>query len=110
MPDNNATITALREALEVSPDNVPLRCHLGETLLTDNEIENAEVEFRKVLSFDPRSDRAKLGLSRAYGAQGKNSAALVIVEDLAAAPDAPAMVLVTCAEIFLKNNMRDALV
>ena len=107
MPDNNATITALREALEVSPDNVPLRCHLGETLLTDNEIENAEVEFRKVLSFDPKSDRAKLGLSRAYGAQGKNSAALVIVEDLAAAPDAPAMVLVTCAEVFLKNNMRD---
>ncbi|MFM1548178.1 MAG: AAA family ATPase [Lentisphaeria bacterium] len=107
MPDNNAIITALREALEVSPDNVPLRCHLGETLLTDNEIENAEVEFRKVLSFDPKSDRAKLGLSRAYGAQGKNSAALVIVEDLAAAPDAPAMVLVTCAEVFLKNNMRD---
>ena len=107
MPDNNATITALREALEVSPDNVPLRCHLGETLLTDNEIENAEEEIRKVLSFDPKSDRAKLGLSRAYGAQGKNSAALVIVEDLAAAPDAPAMVLVTCAEVFLKNNMRD---
>ena len=38
MPDNNATITALREALEISPDNVPLRCHLGETLLTDNDI------------------------------------------------------------------------
>jgi len=107
MPDNNATITALREALEISPDNVPLRCHLGETLLADNDIESAETEFRKVLSFDPRSDRAKLGLSRAYGAQGKNSAALVIVEDLAAAPDAPAAVLVTCAEVFLKNNMRD---
>ena len=107
MPDNNATITALREALEISPDNVPLRCHLGETLLADKDIESAETEFRKVLSFDPRSDRAKLGLSRTYGAQGKNSAALVIVEDLAAAPDAPAVVLVTCAEVFLKNNMRD---
>jgi SpoVK/Ycf46/Vps4 family AAA+-type ATPase len=107
MADHNTTITALQQALAVSPDNGPLRCHLAETLLDADHPNDAEVEFKRALASDPRDDRAKLGLSRAYATQGKNSAALVIIEDFAAAPNAPANVLVACAELFLKNNMRD---
>lgn len=82
-------IRALREALELSPENLPLRRHLAETLLSQGQAAEAEAEFRRALGQSPGHVGIKVGLARAYEAQGKTSHALVIVEDLTRRPDAP---------------------
>lgn len=76
------SIRALRAALAVSPDNVPLRLHLAETLAAGGRYDEAETEFRHCLSQQPGSDQIKLQLASVYYQQDKNSHSLVIVEDL----------------------------
>ena len=93
-PDNNPsgeeTLQALREALRVSPNNSALRLHFAETLLAHGHAEEAEKEFREGLAQSPNSQPMKLGLARAFFQLGKQSQALVIVEDLVKSPHAPA--------------------
>jgi SpoVK/Ycf46/Vps4 family AAA+-type ATPase len=75
-------IRALREALKVSPDNVPLRVHLAQTLLLYGRGAEAEKEFREAIALAPASAAAKTGLARAYLQQGKGSQALVVLEEM----------------------------
>ena len=80
--DVEATLNALRDALAVSPDNVPLREHLASTLLTAGRAEEAEAEFREALARGAGSS-AQLGLARAFFALGKLREASVLAESLA---------------------------
>ncbi len=82
MSANDAAIQALRTALEHSPDNVPLRQHLADVLLELGRADEAEQEYRRALSLAPDGLPIKLGLAQAYYQQGKNTPALVVVEDL----------------------------
>lgn len=75
-------LNALREAVRLAPNNVDLRVHYAETLLTYGRAEDAEADFKKALGLKPKSDRIKLGLARSYFAQGKNHHATVVVEEL----------------------------
>lgn len=75
-------LAALREALALSPDNVPLRQHLAELLLARGELDEAETAFRQAIALAPQSDELKLGLANTFLQQGKDSAALAIVETL----------------------------
>ena len=84
------TLQALREALRISPRNLPLRIHLGETLLGLGRFEEAEKEFRDALADWPDEVALKLGLASAFHRRGKHSQALVIVEDLINGPRPPA--------------------
>ncbi|HSU67181.1 MAG TPA: tetratricopeptide repeat protein, partial [Tepidisphaeraceae bacterium] len=90
MPHGDEALSALREALKLSPDNIPLRLHLAETLMGFGRPEEAEKEFRQALAVAPGDVRLKLGLANAFYQQGKNSHALVIVEELIKQSDAPA--------------------
>lgn len=83
-------LNALREAISLSPDNIPLRQHLAETLLSRGQPEQAEVEFKAALARSPDHMPVKIGLARAFLAQQKASAALVILEDMVQRSDAPA--------------------
>ena len=67
MPDNEPfdPTAALREAVRVSPNNIPLRQHFAETLLTQGRAPEAEKEFREALGMAPNSAALKLGLARA---------------------------------------------
>ncbi len=69
-------------ALEHSPDNLPLRQHLADVLLGLSRADDAEQEYRRALALAPDSVPVKLGLAQAYYQQGKNTQALVVVEDL----------------------------
>ena len=82
MSSGEATIQALREALRVSPDNLPLRQHLAETLLGLGRLDEAEQEYRHALASAGDNDALKVGLANVFYQQGKNSQALVIVETL----------------------------
>ncbi len=99
MAGADAAVQALREALKVSPENVPLRRHLAETLLGQGRPAEAEAEYREALALAPSDALLKLGLASAFQQQGKHSHALVIVEDLAKSPDAPGRAFVLLARL-----------
>ncbi len=86
----NETVNALREALRTSPNNLHLRQLLADTLLGNGQPAEAEKEYREALALSPNSVGLKLGLARAFHQQGKQSYALVIVEDLVKQPNASA--------------------
>jgi transitional endoplasmic reticulum ATPase len=97
-------LAALREALRLSPDNIPLRQHLAETLLGQGQPEQAETEFKQALTLDAGNSGLKLGLARAFMAQQKDSAALVIVEDLARQRSAPGLAHVLLAKLLFRRG------
>jgi transitional endoplasmic reticulum ATPase len=76
-------IESLREALSLSPNNVPLRLLLADHLLKASLLDEAETEFRTVLTHDTHNKTAKRGLSKIYFEQKKYSTAIVILEELA---------------------------
>jgi transitional endoplasmic reticulum ATPase len=75
-------IRSLREALKHSPDNIPLRLHLAQTLLAHGMPAEAEQEFRDALVQRPQEAALEVGLARAFAEQGKATAALVLLEEL----------------------------
>ena len=76
-------IESLREALSLSPANLPLRLLLADHLLKASLLDEAEIEFRTVLAQDTHNKTAKRGLSKIYFEQKKYSTAIVILEELA---------------------------
>src|SRR6188768_3752065 len=92
---------ALREAVRVSPNNIPLRQHFAETLLSQGKAAEAEKEFREGLAMAPNSGALKLGLARAFLAQEKNSHALALIEDIVKQPQAPARAFILHARLLL---------
>ena len=92
-------LQTLREAVQCSPHNIPLRRHLGETLLKRGLAADAEQEYRDALALAPDDIELKLGLARAFFHQGKASHALVIVEDLTKDPDASPRAFVLHAKL-----------
>jgi transitional endoplasmic reticulum ATPase len=97
-------LAPLREAVRLSPENIPLRQHLAESLLGLGQPEQAEAEFRNALAMAPQNDALKLGLARAFLAQQKASAALVIVEDMARRRDAPGAAHVLYARLLYQRG------
>jgi ATP-dependent 26S proteasome regulatory subunit len=97
-------LAPLREALRHSPDNIPLRQHLAESLLGQGHPEQAEAEFREALSLSPENAALKLGLARAFIAQQKATAALVIVEDMAKSRTAPGLAHVLYARLLFNRG------
>jgi tetratricopeptide (TPR) repeat protein len=92
-------LKSLREAVQHSPHNLPLRRHLAEVLLEHGLAADAEQEYRDALALSPDDAELKLGLARAFFQQGKASHALVIVEDLTKSPDASARAHVLHAKL-----------
>ena len=92
-------LQALREALRLSPNNTVLRLHFADTLLGCGKSAEAEKEYREGLAQSPISMPMKLGLARAFFAQGKQSHALVLLEDLVKNPKAPARAFLLHAKL-----------
>ena len=104
MPHSDDSVSALREALQHSPDNVPLLQHLADTLLAGGRTDEAEKEYRHALGLAADNQRLKIGLASCYYQQGKYSHALVIVEDLMKKPDTPAKAYVLHARLLLQTG------
>jgi len=78
----NEIIKSLEEALQFSPDNLPLRLQLSEMLLQNKQAGQAEEQFKAVLNVRPHHSRALRGLARASYQLNKHSTAIVIIEQL----------------------------
>ncbi len=109
MNNKDEELDVLREALAVSPDNLPLQRRLGELLLEQKAFEEAEAAFKNALGLTANDARSLRGLAMAYHRQGKNSAALVVMDELLAAREHAGDLLLH-ARILLSSGQAQAAV
>lgn len=64
--DGELAIAGLHDALEILPNDMPLRSQLAELALRQDKLDVAESEYRTVLASNPDDPGALLGLSRVY--------------------------------------------
>ena len=106
MLTNADHVRSLRIALQASPDNVALRQHLAQLLLSMGEFEAAVDEFSQALDFsaDDGSERfdLKLGLARALSQQGKDADALGLIVALISQKPDHAELLALHAKLLLR--------
>jgi transitional endoplasmic reticulum ATPase len=98
----DAALKALRDAVRISPDNIPLRLHLADTLAGLARYADAEQEYRQALALAPDNLDLKLGLASVFLQQDKNSAAMVVVEDIVKQKDPPGRAHVLYAKLLLR--------
>ncbi|WP_435016518.1 AAA family ATPase [Tundrisphaera sp. TA3] len=100
--NGDRAIETLREALRLSPENIPLRRHLAESLLGQGRADLAEVEFREALALAPDDASLKVGLAGAFIQQGKHNLAVVLLEDVIRRFDAPPRAFVLYARMLFR--------
>lgn len=64
--DGELAIAGLHDALEILPNDMPLRQQLAELALRQDKLDVAEQEYKTVLASQPDDPSALLGLSRVY--------------------------------------------
>ncbi len=97
-------IESLREAIENSPDNLPLRIMLAGKYLHFGRLEEAETEYQTVLNYDSDHIKAKEGLAEIYFRRGRYSGVIVIVEELMSRQKASERMLVICAKSLVREK------
>jgi transitional endoplasmic reticulum ATPase len=104
----DATLQPLLDALKFSPDNLPLRHHLGGLLRQAGQHQQAEELYREGLRHHPTDPALQLGLAEAYFALGKTSAAFVVVEALLEQHEQLAPAHLLHARLLLASQQPDA--
>ncbi|RYD63973.1 MAG: tetratricopeptide repeat protein, partial [Verrucomicrobiaceae bacterium] len=98
----------LRQAVAVSPTNVPLLLLLAQACLDEWSLEEARGAYEKVLALEPGRVEARLGVARLLHLDGKISEAVVRVESIVAEnpKDVPALILLS--RLYLGEGNRAA--
>jgi transitional endoplasmic reticulum ATPase len=107
MNSGDENISSLREALRVSPNNLPIRQLLADSLLGMGRAAEAEQEYRAALGLSPNNGKLMASLARAFYQQGKHSEALVIVEALAKGGDCPPRAQLLFARLLVQAGEMD---
>ncbi len=76
----NETILNLLQALELSPDNIPLRLHIANLMMEEKLYAEASEQFKQVLDKSYGNTSAQLKLAECYFHLQKFSAASIIYE------------------------------
>ena len=104
MSGDEQTLKALQDALKFSPENVPLRKHLADTLTAWSRHAEAEREYRIALQHAPQDAGLQLALAHCFFRQAKNSESLVIIEQLLANPSPPAAARLLYARLLIRTG------
>ncbi len=72
----------LRQAVAVSPDNLPLLLLLAQACLDEWSLDEARSVFERVLRLEPARPEGKVGIARILHLSGKTSEAVVRIESL----------------------------
>lgn len=94
----------LKDALAVSPTNVPLRLHLADSLAAATKADEAEGLLKDGLNRTPGEPRLKLALATVYLSLGKFSAGIVVCEDVLRGKDAGGEAKVLLAKLLHQNG------
>src|SRR6202007_2079605 len=78
----NSRLDSLREALAVSPENIPLLLLFAQACSDELSLEEARAAFDRILKTDPANVEAKLGIARVVYLSGHTSEAVVRAEAL----------------------------
>ena len=91
MPD----IDSLKAALAVSPENVPLLLMLAQAQMESFALDDARATFDRVIAQEPNHPEARVGIAQVLDLNGRNSEAILRIEQVCAeSPDyAPAWLL-----------------
>lgn len=100
---NEKTVNDIKAALEHSPENIPLRQLLADTLLGLNRWQEAESEYKFILRYssDPK---AKLGMAKIYFNKANYSACIIILEEVLESNQLDSQHLGLYAKALLKEN------
>jgi transitional endoplasmic reticulum ATPase len=98
----------LRQAVAVSPDNVPLLLLLAQASLDEWSLDEARVVFERVLLLDAGRPEARLGIARILHLSGKTSEAVVRTEALLAERPEFAPACIFLARLHLGEGNRAA--
>lgn len=101
---SNDPIDALRAALEVSPDNQPLRRHLADTLFEASRYKESEVEYRALLKAAPDDLLLKTRLADTYYQLDRISESAAILESLIETRSPPAAACVLYARLCVREG------
>lgn len=77
-----ADIESLREALSVSPDNVPLLLMLGQAYLEEFHVEEARETFERVVAVEAGNAVARTQLAQILELEGRSSEAILRLDQL----------------------------
>ena len=97
------SIDNLKEALEHSPDNIPLRFLLATNLKTAKRYDEAIEQYAYILKRE-NNEKAKTGLADTYFLRGDYSTCLVILEELIAAKNPSFDVLLLNTKALVKEH------
>ena len=104
MAINEESLEGLKKAVELSPDNGPLRKHYADSLFSMGHYEKAEREFGTALTLSPDDLDVKCSLAACFYQLGKYTQALVIVEDLVKDKNPPPRALIIHARLLLNDG------
>jgi len=77
-----ADIESLKQALAVSPNNVPLILLLANAYIDQFNLEEARTRFDQVLAIEPENAEAKTGVAQILDLNGKTSEAVIRLEQV----------------------------
>ncbi|MCB1231400.1 MAG: AAA family ATPase [Verrucomicrobiae bacterium] len=79
-----ADIPTLKQALAVSPDNIPILQLLGKAYLESFALAEAREQFDRVLALDAANVDARIGIAQVLDLEGKTSEAVLRLEQVCA--------------------------
>jgi len=79
---SNELINNLLDALKLSPDNVPLRLQVAGLMLQEKMHAESAAQYQQILEKSYGNTKAQLGLATCYYYLQKNSAAIIIYEQI----------------------------
>jgi transitional endoplasmic reticulum ATPase len=97
-------IRQLRDALRLSPDNIPLRKLLADMLLANGDVAEAEETYREAIRQSPKDHALKLALARAFVQNNKLKPALVVLDELIQDGTGDGDVYLLAARLHLRQN------
>ena len=100
----NQELENLKEAIEKSPDNLPLRMILAAKYSQLGRAEEAETEYQNILNRDNKHIKAKEGLAESYFKRNRYSGVIVVVEELIEMDKATERMMVICAKSLVREK------
>lgn len=100
-------IEALRQALTLSPENVPLRRHLAAVLAQAQRWPEAEAELQEALRLDPGNGDTRIALAGVLRQQRRLSEALFLLRQIDPAGPASAPARVLASQVLLDLGQRE---